>query len=263
MITKNNILYIYMNIVYILLLILFFNLIRKTEFFKFEKYSLIQNNIKEDITNKYDILNEKWQNYRLGDVVKGFFFYTNDKKYLENLKILYPDSIGCDFYQKTNGAPNNEILFNIIQTRSQYVNKTNCVLHLRLGDVVNDGDNPDELPLRWQNQSSKGNYNYDYYTYEKLINYIKKNYNVDELTLIAGAHRDLNLDNSLTFLNKIKNLLISNGIKVNIRIGNNPDDDFLIMCNANIFCRAGGGFSNIISNYVNNNNGIVIDPKRI
>ena len=252
-----------MNIVYILLFILFFNLIKKTEFFKLEKYSLIKNNIKEDITNKYDILNEKWENYRLGDVVKGFFFYTNDKKYLENLKIYYPNSIACEFYKKSNGVPNNDILFDIIQTRSKYVTKTNCVLHLRLGDVVSNGNNPDELPLIWQNQSSKGSYNFGFYTYEKLVNYIKKNYNVDELTLIAGAHRNLNLDNSLIFLNKVKNLLISNDIKVNIRIGNNPDDDLLIMCNTKIFCMAGGGFSKIISDYINYNNGIVIDPKRI
>ena len=63
-----------MNIIYILLFFLFLKLIRNTEFFKFDKYSLIKNNIKEDVTNKYDILNEKWENYRLGDVVKGFFF---------------------------------------------------------------------------------------------------------------------------------------------------------------------------------------------
>ena len=236
-------------------------LFRNTEFFKLEKYSLIKNNIKEDIGNKYDILNEKWQNYRLGDVIKGYFYYTNDKKYLENLKDVYPNSIAYEFYLRTNGIPNNNILFEIIDIRSKYLNKVNCVLHLRLGDVVNNAKNPSELPIRWQ--KSKGMYNYEYNVYAKLINYIKINYNVNELTLIAGAHRNLNLDSSLEFLNRIKNLLIMHDIVVNVRIGNNPDDDFLIMCNAKMFCKAGGGFSRTIASYVNYKNGIVIDPKTL
>jgi hypothetical protein len=43
-----------MKVIYILLLFLFLKLFRNTEFFKLEKYSLIKNNVKEDIGNKYD-----------------------------------------------------------------------------------------------------------------------------------------------------------------------------------------------------------------
>ena len=41
----------------------------------------------------------------------------------------------------------------------------------------------------------------------------------------------------------------------------NPDDDFLFMCNSKTFIKSGGGFSRIISQIVKSNGGKIYDPK--
>ena len=64
----------------------------------------------------------------------------------------------------------------------------------------------------------------------------------------------------MDFINKIIDLFKSHDYTVNIRLGNNPDEDFLIMCNSKIFRKSGGGFSGVISRYVKYNNNTVIDP---
>ena len=94
---------------------------------------------------------------------------------------------------------------------------------------------------------------------KKLAKYLKYFYNLNEITVVGGAHRNINLKKSLIFFNNVKNIFKDNKIIVNVRLGNNPDDDFLLMCNSKIFIKACGGFSTLISNYVKYNNNIVID----
>ena len=58
----------------------------------------------------------------------------------------------------------------------------------------------------------------------------------------------------------LKKILKKNNI-IPILRNTNPDDDFIFMSQSKYFVRSGGGFSNIISELVKKNKGIVYIPK--
>ena len=243
-------------IIFIIILIfnVCFNIYEKYINYDTNKYSIIKDNVIEDIDNINDILNNGYIGYRLGDVVKGYFKKT-EFDYFDYLQSHFKNSIANEYYLKTNGYENKSVLHEIIQSRSKNLKfkNINC-LHIRLGDVVSDGNKPD-LP-----NYNRLIYNLSLDKYEIIANKLKNEFDVNEITIIGGAHlKSSNLNESLKFINNVKNILLKYNIKVNIRLGNDPDEDFLIMCNSDLFVKTGGGFSRIIAEYVNKNGGIVID----
>ena len=58
-------------------------------------------------------------------------------------------------------------------------------------------------------------------------------------------------------MEKIKNIASKNKIDYEFKNNNNPDIDFIYMCNSKIFIKSGGGFSNIIGKIVKYRGGIV------
>tara|TARA_B100000524_G_C23427838_1_gene290417 strand:+ start:53 stop:436 length:384 start_codon:yes stop_codon:yes gene_type:complete len=127
--------------------------------------------------------------------------------------------------------------------------------------VLTNDNNPNDIYVT--ENGYRKQYNYSYNNYMKVANTLKYFYNIDEITIIGGAHKNSNLNKSLNFVNNIKNIFKDKKYKVNIRLGNNPDEDFLLMCNCRLFVKAGGGYSQIISDYVKFNNNIVIDPLKL
>ena len=231
--------------------------IRNKEKFSKSKFKIEKNNIEEDIETELEILNDEWIDYRLGDIVKGYFLETKNESYLNKIKTRFYGSLGDEYLKLTNYKPNIDIFFKLIKEKSiKLDNLKICYLHLRLGDVIDDDLDPEKLPDRW---SHKSKYNYSYEKIKKLCKYLKYFYNLNEITIIGGAHRHLNLKKSLNFFNNVKNIFKDNKIIVNARLGNNPDDDLLLMCNSKIFIKACGGFSKLIADYVRYNNNIVID----
>ena len=208
-----------------------------------------RSNQEQKLAKKY-ILND-WIGYRLGDVVNGGLARWGKKKdhdYLNNLQYKYKNSIAHEFFLKTGGYQNDKVLFEIINNRSINIDKLSCVIHIRLGDL-------------FRNCSTHTEYKRSYESYQKLAVYLHQKHGLNKITIIGGAHYDGLLENSLDFVNKIINLFKRHNYTVNIRLGNHPDEDFLIMCNSKIFCKSGGGFSGVISRYVKYNNNTVIDPK--
>ena len=240
-------------------LVLVFYILRSNENFNSTRFSLAQNDIVDDLINPNDIYNDDWSGYRLGDLIKGYFLKVNDKLYLENIPKRFNGSIAHEFLQRTKGVENNSILFDIIKNRSSKLKlRYKVCLHLRLGDVLNNSDKSGEVSY------NNIKYNSSLELYDEVVKKLKYEYKIKEITIFAGAHFKINyINESLKFLNKIKNIIIKNGLTVNIRIGNNPDEDFLIMCNSEIFIKAGGGFSRKIAQYVTYNNKIVIDIENL
>ena len=58
-------------------------------------------------------------------------------------------------------------------------------------------------------------------------------------------------------MEKIKNIALKNKIDYAFKHENNPDIDFIYMCNSKIFIKSGGGFSDIIGEMDKYRGGIV------
>ena len=214
--------------------------------------------------NEYFNNNLEWRNYRLGDIIKGFFtdnFNKKNKKYLDKLKTSFKGSLGHKYYEITKGKYNLNELYNLINQESKKINDfIDVCMHVRLGDVIIDGDNPNFLPSKYKD---KNPFNYSLETYKKLLNELKNNYKVKKITIIGGIHRKMKksmINESKKFVKNLENICKSYNIDVDFRLGKSPDEDFLLMSNAKIFIMAGGGYSKIISNYVSYKKNIVINP---
>ena len=218
-------------------------------------------NYKEFFSN-----NVEWRDYRLGDILKGYFnvnLNKKNKKYLENLKLYFYDSLGHKYYERTNGERNLNELYDLINQESKKINKEKFVdvcMHVRLGDVIVDGNNPNLLPSKYKDKKS---FNYPLETYNKIFYELKNKYKIKKVTIFGGIHRKMKkqiLNESKKFIENLKNISKIYNLDVSFRLGNNPDEDFLLMSNAKIFIMAGGGFSKTISNYVSYKRNIVINP---
>eukprot|EP00941_MAST-03F_sp_MAST-3F-sp1_P000831 g831.t1 len=118
-----------------------------------------------------------------------------------------------------------------------------AVMHIRLGDVTNEGC--------WENQDlcrrdSKGNpyqFGKEYYTKLDWTG-------VKDITLVSSIKWNLGsskaVERSKLYRKKVKEFLIDKGMKVNSREEQEIDDDIFFMTKAKIFVVGGGGFSRLI-----------------
>ena len=239
---------------------------------------------------KYDLYNgKKWDSYRLGDVILGQFicweticlnriadkkiskkmcdhldFDTshtnkvniewckknkevwadhNNKKesYLNGLHKNFPNSIASK-YIKNVGYPGKYKIkdFNVIKkifNELDYKNpdKSTLVIHLRLGDVLSKKYINDYV------------YNTEYY--KELFEKIKINKFIKKVDIVTGLHKNVFVNASNIRLNKIVKIF-SEKYPVKVVITKNPDKDFYYMCHSKFFVGAGGGFSQLVSDYL-------------
>ncbi len=213
--------------------------------------------------NENMINTDLWIEYRLGDIIKGYFIDTNDKKYLYNLKKKLPNSIGGQYIKNTEGLKNKknnyEILIKIIDSKIKLENinlprENDIILHLRMGDVIknyNTKTNEFEFNNRWK-----------YVTrFDNLEKEIDKLDNSKKIIIVYGFHKkNINKKANDKYLNNIKDILKSKNFNYEEKLSGNPDEDFIFMCKAKIFIKSGGSFSRLISNMVKKNGGMVFDP---
>jgi hypothetical protein len=225
--------------------------------------------------NKENFMNneENWYNYRLGDMLEYCNWPEWRKKKKHNYDFLdpvsvskrYPNSIGDIYFKRLKKKEKNlDLLYKIIDEKShnnKNIPKNNeVVLHLRIGDVIEKCDN-DVFKYRYSNHKhSKGFYAI------KLEN-IKNNLNLfknKKVILVYGNHLTDTITNTQRkctelYLQKIRELFKNNNITFQERQSGNPDEDFVYMCNSKVFCKSGGGYSNLISKYVRSRGNEVID----
>lgn len=201
--------------------------------------------------------------YRLGDMIKYKHHRLNRDLGLNYHKKNFPNSIATEYMLTTNNKSDYPVLLKIISKRNyprQYTN--HLVIHLRLGDVIdNSTHSVNEFLHRpvYVNYSKGNSVNYvkpiEYY---KSIIIKSKLLGISKVIFITGFHRGKDHTKSLKYLSHIKNLFESKGFQCQTRINLDPDEDFLIMCNAKYFVPSGGGFSNVITNIVKLKGGMVI-----
>ena len=133
---------------YILLIILIFLIV----FLIFLNY----NNINDLFYNLYTNFNE----YRLGDVYNGDAGKENEK-WLYNHHIKnFPKSIASEYLKKTNKKKDITVMSDIIKNRLNNIIIYPCVLHIRIGDVLEDLEY-NKIIEEWNNNkinNKKGNF---------------------------------------------------------------------------------------------------------
>lgn len=193
--------------------------------------------------------NKEWDHYRLGDIIKGPHLFQKDE-YYKHIPKLYPNSIGTEYIKqnknKNKNTDNIDILNNIIKKKNiEYdIKELDFALHLRLGDSLKGYDK------KTGTFTYNGNYPTKLETIDKNIDIFKNN----KVHIFYGNHASwAKLNFSEIYLKKLRKLFDKHNIKyIEVNSGN-PDLDFLNMCNAKIFVKSGGGYSNLITNIRNKN----------
>lgn len=205
----------------------------------------------------------KGDKYRLGDMIKYKNHRYNKDLGFNYHKNKFPNSIATEYMLTTNNMSDYPVLLKIISKRNyprQYNNY--LVIHLRLGDVIENSTNSvDDFLLKpvYLTHLNGNSINYvkplEYY--QQIINK-SKTLGVSKAILITGFHQGTNHTKSLQYVSHVKNFFQSKGFQCQTRINLDPDEDFLIMCNAKYFVPSGGGFSDVITNIVKLKGGRVI-----
>jgi len=206
----------------------------------------------------YDIYNgPEWDEYRLGDVIKGWMFpRPEDKKYLKNVHIKWPNSI-ADKYMKRVGYPqsfkNNDMdTLRDIFTDMDHDTPDNdtVVIHVRIGDISSPKT---ATKVHIKNRVRDIPY------YKRMRTLIERYPAIRKVRIIAGAHKNMNQRESSEMLNDVMGVF--RDYDTQVVLTHNPDKDFYYMCHSKYFVKSGGGFSNLIEKYVRENGSIAFSEE--
>lgn len=193
--------------------------------------------------------------YRLGDMIRGNWYNLpgGPKAHLKK----YPNSIVAEYLKSTNKHNNWKILFKILKKKKISIKpkKTDLIVHLRLGDVIEYDNSTVKQILKNGNPYIK-----PYSYYEDIIKKIQK-YDIKNVYLTTGFHivPSSGLTKSMKYINNIEKLFKKHRYTVIKRINNKPDEDFIFMSNAHYICLSKGSFSYIIKHMVEMNKKTIIE----
>ena len=108
----------------------------------------------------------------------------------------------------------------------------------------------------------KNEYAYGFEYYQDLLQRIKKNKHIPHIDIVTGLHTNTYVKPSNKMLQRIMDLY-KTVYPVSLILTKNPDKDFYYMCHSKYFASSGGGFSRLISNYVKKHKGKVYDNPSI
>jgi hypothetical protein len=237
-------------IFFIILLIFLIILLNKEKFIEEDWYVPIDSNV---INISKQLYNDKWKDYRIGDV-----YHLDDKyydlKFHENILYHekdYPGSIASEYIKlnKPRKRKNFSLLKKIINSNNHLqlqLNENDLVLHIRVGDIMcgKYGDNivPWSTLNTYKTYYSKiGNDNW----WNEVLNYIKKK-NIKRVFILAGLHTDECLIDSARYLENRRIFLNNNGIEVIYRLGQSPDEDLIFASKSKHFISTGGGYGELL-----------------
>ena len=256
-----------------------------TSLFMYESFSA-SNSINEDnnnLLNKvYDLENDNQDSldlfnnhggYRLGDG----FFYTNEKiKWinnennslfknnipLEELSETYSNSILSEYLKLSNYTEKDwdtliEIVNNKFYSDININKSTDCLMHVRVGDVIDElcsGENfLNKFYKNINKRQDKDKSKIIRCNYVKHLKYfqqkIKKliEMGITKVYLMAGAHIKLpSYKYSTYYINKIVEEIEKAGLQVELKLGGSPDDDLLFSMNFDYFIPSEGQYCRLI-----------------
>ena len=143
-----------------------------------------------------------WQNYRLGDIIKGWFIEVNKLHYHEKTLKKWPTSIGSKYICRTSSKNvkkkknNFRILRDIIKQKIKKENfptpgENKIILHLRLGDVIRSYDK--------KTKKFTVKDNFEYVTkLDKLEKCLQKLDSQKKILIVYGTHKkNIQIEKSL------------------------------------------------------------------
>lgn len=214
------------------------------KFFIFSKFSNVPN-----LSNKlYN--GDNWANYRLGDV---YLLNKNDRiydpSYFDNIlyhKTKFPGTIANEYINKNQANSKNKFLLQEIiesKTKNKLEYPDTLFLHIRVGDVICQKDN------EWINKVNGPLYYSkvgDTIWWDNILNYIKSN-GINKVVILSGSHLDKCLIESANYLEDRKKFLQAQGVKVEYRLGQSPDEDLVMCYYVKHFITTGGNYGNMIN----------------
>ena len=131
--------------------------------------------------------------------------------------------------------------------------KNDIIIHLRLGDVV-ENNSADVITIlstyTYRDIFSFTNYTPPLsYIKDKIKKINKKD--INKLIFVAGSHIEMPTPKSCQYIEIIKRYFESKGYNVQTRLGRKADEDFIFMCNSRYFIPStNGGYTNLIKKMV-------------
>jgi hypothetical protein len=188
--------------------------------------------------------------YRLGDMIRQSNRWESDGQeyHFEN----YPSSIASEYMRRTNSKNNMSVLEDIIRHRSaddiNLPESDTLIIHLRVGDVVEGSQSTVSEILSdytYLNSYLWSNYTPPLKHVRKKLESVKTK--IRKITLVAASHEDIDTPKSCQYIAAIQQYLENLGYQVTLRLGQDPDTDFIFLCNAtHLIPSTNGGFARLI-----------------
>ncbi|MDG2050363.1 MAG: hypothetical protein P8M78_09395 [Myxococcota bacterium] len=199
-----------------------------------------------------------WKGYRLGDM---FLHEVERQSWLHGSRFhrkYFPQSIATEYLSRTEAEGNFQILNDIIQSRRSPDQQT-CVVHLRIGDILEKSKQTDQEVIE------QGVHCKDGILYVQPISFYRekldslKSLGIKRIVLVGGSHvRDRSYAKSNQYIRAVARIFEKEGFVVNLRLAGNPDDDLVFLSSASWFIESGGGFTRVAKELVSINGGSVI-----
>jgi len=216
-------------------------------------------------------LTSDWKFYRLGDLV-----WNGKRSDMYN----YPGSIAGEYlhlinltYGMDHRKYKRDVFCNIVRQRGNPQNSPNSsdfVVHLRLGDVLDNDIQPDEIedvfhygvsiiPLQIRNMINRQNsFGWWHYVkskcyYSAVLAQLPPN-TINRVVIVGSDIHEIKkntFNNSAMYRGLVQRFFEEEGYSVSHRPDALPDDDMIYMVHASTFVASGGGFSNLAHDCVN------------
>ena len=234
--------------------------------------NILLNDLENDNQNTLDLFNN-YKDYRIGD---GFYLTNSEQQWknipnhlmfkrnfpVNNYIYIYPNSILSEYLKLSNyTAKDWDTLIEIVNNkfyRDININKsTDCLIHIRVGDVIDEfcsGQNfLNKFYKNINKNEDKDKSKIITCKYIKPLKYfqqkIKKliEMGITKVYLMAGAHIKLpSYKYSIYYINKIVEEIEKAGLQVELKLGGSPDDDLLFSMNFDYFIPSEGQYCRLI-----------------
>ena len=201
-------------------------------------------------------INCEKKQYRCGDIIKSNKHRNLLGKYHRE---CYPNSIAVEYMKRTQHEKDYNTLISIINSRTvKRPGRFTLVVHLRCGDVLEKSPYSVEEHLQKNRKYNNGLFYVKTRNYYNRILSIVRNYDIRNVEIISYYHNSKRYPKSIEYITSVRNIFGQKYI-TKIISGREPDFDLSYMSNSKYFVQSGGGFSRIIADLVQINNGIVLN----
>ena len=114
-------------------------------------------------------------------------------------------------------------------------------LHIRVGDVLCEKNEWLDNVNGPKSYSKVGDTDW----WNDILTYIHKN-QIKRVVIMSGSHKMSCLKESEDYIKDRKKFLIENGLMVDLRLGQSPDEDLIMCFYVKHFISTGGGYGNLI-----------------